>query len=201
MKRRTLALGLLTGLTGCSILPERPPLKLYTLLANLSAQNCSAPKCRLSSVRINSPMIASPYDSTRCYVLAKDSRVYNTDINRFSSNPGNFIGDGLREVIQNCGPWNVVLSPNSISTPAYQLTVFVSKFFINAVQKPFAAVVEMEVSVIASVSGKLIFHQTYFQTQNAATDNMAGAVNAFDICLENIFLTLTNDLNKQASRM
>ena len=87
------------------------------------------------------------------------------------------------------------------STPAYQLTVFVSKFFINAVQKPFAAVVEMEVSVIASVSGKLIFHQTYFQTQNAATDNMAGAVNAFDICLENIFLTLTNDLNKQASRM
>lgn len=110
MKRRTLALGLLTGLTGCSILPERPPLKLYTLLANLSAQNCSAPKRRLSSVRINSPMIASPYDSTRCYVLAKDSRVYNTDINRFSSNPGNFIGDGLREVIQNCGPWNVVLS-------------------------------------------------------------------------------------------
>ena len=83
MKRRTLALGLLTGLTGCSILPERPPLKLYTLLANLSAQNCSAPKRRLSSVRINSPMIASPYDSTRCYVLAKDSRVYNTDINRF----------------------------------------------------------------------------------------------------------------------
>jgi len=63
------------------------------------------------------------------------------------------------------------------------------------------AVVEMEVSVIASVSGKLIFHQTYFQTQNADTYNMAGAVNAFDICLENIFLTLTNDLNKQASRM
>ena len=121
MKRRTLALGLLTGLTGCSILPERPPLKLYTLLANLSAQNCSAPKRRLSSVRINSPMIASPYDSTRCYVLAKDSRVYNTDINRFSSNPGNFIGDGLREVIQNCGPWNVVLSPNSISTLCFQV--------------------------------------------------------------------------------
>ena len=138
MKRRTLALGLLTGLAGCSILPERPPLKLYTLLANLNTQDCRAPKRRLSSVRINSPMIASPYDSTRRYVLIKDNRIYNTDINRFSSNPGNLIGDGLREVIQDCGPWNVVLSPNSISTPAYQLTVFVSKFFINAVKKPFA---------------------------------------------------------------
>lgn len=97
MKRRTLALGLLTGLAGCSILPERPPLKLYTLLANLNTQDCRAPKRRLSSVRINSPMIASPYDSTRCYVLIKDNRIYNTDINRFSSNPGNLIGDGLRE--------------------------------------------------------------------------------------------------------
>ena len=95
MKRRTLALGLLTGLAGCSILPERPPLKLYTLLANLNTQDCRAPKRRLSSVRINSPMIASPYDSTRCYVLTKDNRIYNTDINRFSSNPGNLIGDGF----------------------------------------------------------------------------------------------------------
>lgn len=201
MKRRTLALGLLTGLAGCSILPERPPLKLYTLLANLNTQDCRAPKRRLSSVRINSPMIASLYDSTRCYVLIKDNRIYNTDINRFSSNPGNLIGDGLREVIQDCGPWNVVLSPNSISTPAYQLTVFVSKFFINAVKKPFAAVVEMEVSVVASVSGKLVFHETYSQTQNTPTDDMPGAVSAFDVCLENIFKTLTNDLNKQATRM
>ena len=78
MKRRTLALGLLTGLAGCSILPERPPLKLYTLLANLNTQDCRAPKRRLSSVRINSPMIASPYDSTRCYVLIKDNRLYKT---------------------------------------------------------------------------------------------------------------------------
>lgn len=201
MKRRTLAMGFLTGLAGCSILPERPPLKLYTLLANLNSKNCSAPRRRLSSVRINSPMIASPYDSTRCYVLTKDNRIYNTDINRFSSNPGNFIGDGLRTVIQNCGPWDVVLSPNSISTPAYQLTVFVSKFYINAVQKPFVAVVEMEVSVVVSVSGKLVFHQNYSQTQNAPTDDMPGAVNAFDVCLEGIFEKLTVDLSRQANKM
>ena len=201
MKRRTLALGLLTGLAGCSILPERPPLKLYTLLANLNTQDCRAPKRRLSSVRINSPMIASPYDSTRCYVLTKDNRIYNTDINRFSSNPGNLIGDGLREVIQGCGPWNIVLSPNSISTPAYQLTVFVSKFFINAIQRPFTAVVEMEVSVVATVSGKLVFHETYAQAQKTPADDMAGAVAAFDICPENMFEKLTDDLNKQAARM
>ena len=73
--------------------------------------------------------------------------------------------------------------------------------FINAVKKPFAAVVEMEVSVVASVSGKLVFHETYSQTQNTPTDDMPGAVSAFDVCLENIFKTLTNDLNKQATRM
>ena len=88
MKRRTLALGLLTGLAGCSILPERPPLKLYTLLANLNTQDCRAPKRRLSSVRINSPMIASPYDSTRCYVLTwKGSAVFGAGAKNSEAEP------------------------------------------------------------------------------------------------------------------
>lgn len=201
MKRRILLLGFFAGLSGCSILPDRPPLKLYTLLNDVTPVKKATTERKLSSIRINSPMIAGPYDSTRCYVLGNQNRVYGTEINRFSASPGILIGEALRSYIEAEGPWKIVLSPNTLSASNYQLTAYLPKFYIDATKKPAQAIVEMEVSVIKGNSGKLVFHKTYLATSQVEEENMAGAVTGLDKSLKKIFSELVSDLNQNERRM
>lgn len=200
MKRRSLVSMLFLGLAGCSILPERPPIKLYGLLSDYTPEALPSVRKVLSSVRLNSPMVASPYDSRRLYVLGADNRMFSTDNSNFTARPGTLIGESFRPFLELNGPWKTVLAPNSISTPVFQLTIYVNKFFVDAAQEPYSSIIQLEVSLISTESGKLLFQKTYSNRETISKQNMAGCVTALETGLKNIYTQICQDLNFQASR-
>ena len=126
MLRRLLLQSSFLTLAGCSILPERPPLKLYSISLGAPTYRNSISKRRLSSVRVNPPMVAEPYDSSKIYVLGEDNRMFNTEISQLVSTPSQIIAAAIREKLSAGGPWRIVLLPNSIAQFDYQLTIFIS---------------------------------------------------------------------------
>lgn len=201
MKRRSFLSSLCLGLAGCSILPERPPIKLYGLLTDYTPPTLYPGKKILSSVRVNSPMLASPYDSKRLYVMGADNRMFSTDSSNFSARPSTLIGESFRSFLEVNGPWKTVLAPNSISTPCYQLTIYVNKFFVDAAQDPYSSIIQLEVSLISTESGQLLFHKSYGSKEEIKTKNMSGCITALEDGLKKIYANICWDLNSKASRL
>ena len=83
-----------------------------------------------ASVRVNLPDIATPYNSPKLYIKGKDNRFYATNINRLVASPNDIIGDDLRQWLDRTGPWSMVLAPNSLASPDYQMTLYISELLL-----------------------------------------------------------------------
>ncbi len=161
VKKLTLAASF-AFLAGCSILPDRPPLNYYDFSISPPAETVISSKKLPASVRVNLPDIATPYNSPKLYIKGKDNRFYATNINRLVASPNDIIGDDLRQWLDRTGPWSMVLAPNSLASPDYQMTLYISELFANAsVQQPGDTVISMDVSVTRASNDKLVFNKHY----------------------------------------
>lgn len=196
MIRRTFILSSAALLTGCSILPERPPLKYYGLDVGEPPLSCIAKRRLKTSIRVNLPRVATPYNSPKIYIKGKDNRFFVTDINRLMAPPNDLIGDALRAWLEKTGPWNTVISPNSLATPVYQLTVYVSDLFADTSSYPKEDFkISMEVSVIRSSDDKLMFHKNYTTITPIKAETMDAVVGSYCKGLSEVFVQISTDLN------
>lgn len=194
-RRNLLSSFLLLSMTGCSIFPERPPLKYYGLVIDVPSKQNSIKQLNASLV-INPPVIASPFDSSKFFILGNDERFYASDENRFVSQPAELIGNSLRLWLEAYGPWDTILSPNSISSADYQMTIYLQSFYSDVREGRNNAVINMEVSVIKNSSNKLIFHHIYKEQTPIKEKTPTALVVSFREGLTKIFQDLTNSLDK-----
>ena len=131
VKKLTLAASF-AFLAGCSILPDRPPLNYYDFsispLRKLSFLLRSFRHPSESTSRIL-PLLTIVLSYTS---RARTIAFYATNINRLVASPNDIIGDDLRQWLDRTGPWSMVLAPNSLASPDYQMTLYISELFANA---------------------------------------------------------------------
>ena len=196
MLRRLLLQSSFLTLAGCSILPERPPLKLYSISLGAPTYRNSISKRRLSSVRVNPPMVAEPYDSSKIYVLGEDNRMFNTEISQLVSTPSQIIAAAIREKLSAGGPWRIVLLPNSIAQFDYQLTIFISEFYISAVSKPYQAKVALQASVTTTAFDKLVYQRQFSAASDIEKAEIPLAVKGLENAINTVLNELTVSLNE-----
>ena len=92
--------------------------------------------------------------------------MFNTEISQLVSTPSQIIAAAIREKLSAGGPWRIVLLPNSIAQFDYQLTIFISEFYISAVSKPYQAKVALQASVTTTAFDKLVYQRQF----SAASD-------------------------------
>lgn len=195
LKKLTLAASF-AFLAGCSILPDRPPLNYYDFNITEPPAGVVSAKKLQASVRVNLPDIAAPYNGPKLFIKGKDSRFYSTDINRLVASPNEIIGNDLRQWLEKTGPWSLVLSPNSLASPDYQMTIYVSELYGDAaVKQPGDTVISMEVSVTRAADDKLVFHKNYRTVTPIAQDSISSLVDSYSVGMTKIFEDLSRNLN------
>ncbi|MCD8338632.1 MAG: ABC-type transport auxiliary lipoprotein family protein [Burkholderiales bacterium] len=184
------------GLTGCSLLPERPPLNYFGLILDPPPASMIKKNSR-ASIRINPPTVSEAYGTSRFYIRGEGEQFYQSDENRYLTQPSELIGEAIRNWFSQTGPWKTVLSPNSIAPTSYQMIVYVPQFYTNASVNPPVAEISMEISVISSTSGSLVFHKNY-KAETPVTENSAnGLALAFKQSLTQILEEMTPELQKK----
>lgn len=194
MLRRSVVSFLFLSLAGCSILPERPPLKFYGLILDTPPKASSANRLNASLV-INPPEVASPFESTKFFILGKDERFYASDINRFVSQPSDLIGNSLRSWLDAVGPWKTILPPNSINVGNYQMTVFLQSFYADTRGDTGFTNISLEITVVQTKDGKLAFQKMFNQKTPIKEETAAALIQSYREGLTTIYTELTNDLN------
>lgn len=195
IKKLTIAAGF-AFLAGCSILPDRPPLNYYDFSILTPPATVISSKKLPASVRVNLPDIATPYNSPKLYIKGKDNRFYATNINRLVASPNDIIGDDLRQWLDKTGPWSMVLAPNSLASPDYQMTIYVSELFANAsVQQPGDTVISMDVSVTKASNDKLVFNKHYQIVTPIEQESIPALIKSYSVGFNNLFEELSKDLN------
>lgn len=197
IKKLTLAASF-AFLAGCSILPDRPPLNYYDFSILTPPATVISSKKLPASVRVNLPDIATPYNSPKLYIKGKDNRFYATNINRLVASPNEIIGDDLRQWLDKTGPWSMVLAPNSLASPDYQMTIYVSELFANAsVQQPGDTVISMDVSVTKASNDKLVFNKRYRIVTPIEQESIPALIKSYSVGFNNLFEALSKDLNNK----
>lgn len=185
-------------LAGCSILPDRPPLNYYDFSILTPPATVISSKKLPASVRVNLPDIATPYNSPKLYIKGKDNRFYATNINRLVASPNDIIGDDLRQWLDKTGPWSMVLAPNSLASPDYQMTIYVSELFANAsVRQPGDTVISMGVSVTRASNDKLVFNKHYRIVTPIEQENIPALIKSYSVGFNSLFEELSKDLNNR----
>lgn len=197
IKKLTLA-ATFAFLAGCSILPDRPPLNYYDFSILTPPATVISSKKLPASVRVNLPDIATPYNSPKLYIKGKDNRFYATNINRLVASPNDIIGDDLRQWLDKTGPWSMVLAPNSLASPDYQMTIYVSELFANAsVRQPGDTVISMDVSVTRASNDKLVFNKHYRIVTPIEQENIPALIKSYSVGFNGLFEELSKDLNNR----
>ena len=195
IKKLTLAASF-AFLAGCSILPDRPPLNYYDFSILTPPATVISSKKLPASVRVNLPDIATPYNSPKLYIKGKDNRFYATNINRLVASPNDIIGDDLRQWLDKTGPWSMVLAPNSLASPDYQMTIYISELCANAsVQQPGDTVISMDVSVTRASNDKLVFNKHYRIVTPIEQESNPAWIKSYSVGFNHLFEKLTQDLN------
>lgn len=194
MYRRTFLSVAAAALGGCSILPDQPPLKFYGFLPQDADPGSTGISHPLSTLKVDPPLVAVPYDSQKIFVLGGDNRFFNSDINRLVAQPSALIGDAVRFSLRKRGPWKTVLTPNSLGNFDYELTVYVPEFFVDATSKPFKSVIQIEFSLTKASDGKLLLQRSYRSAADIKTDDMSGAIEAFQQSLNDILFKFNSEL-------
>ena len=197
IKKLTIAAGF-AFLAGCSILPDRPPLNYYDFSILTPPATVISSKKLPASVRVNLPDIATPYNSPKLYIKGKDNRFYATNINRLVASPNDIIGVDLRQWLDKTGPWSMVLAPNSLASPDYQMTIYISELFANAsVQHPGDTVISMDVSVTKASNDKLVFNKHYRIVTPIEQESIPALIKSYSVGFNNLFEELSTDLNNK----
>ncbi len=186
----------LLSLAGCSILPERPALNYYGLILESPPPSMIKKNTR-SSIRINPPTVSEAYSTARFFIRGEGEQFYQSDENRFLTQPGDLIGEAMRNWFSKTGPWKTVLSPNSIAPTQYQMIVYVPQFYTNANADPPVTIISMEVSVIRSDTGSLAFHKNYHAESPVTESSANGLALSFRDTLTKILEEMTPELQKR----
>ena len=200
IKKLTLAASFIV-LSGCSILPDRPPLDYYDFSISAPPASAIASKKLQASVRVNLPDIATPYNTPKLYIKGKDNRFYSTNLNRLVASPNDIIGNDLRQWLDKTGPWSMVLAPNSLASPTYQMTIYIPELYADvSVRQPGETVISMEVSVTKAINDQLVFNKRYKVLTPISEKSIGSMIESFSTGFNQLFMDLSRDLNSKFGR-
>lgn len=89
-----------------------------------------------------------------------------------------------------------MLLPNSIAQFDYQLTIFISEFYISAVSKPYQAKVALQASVTTTAFDKLVYQRQFSAASDIEKAEIPLAVKGLENALNTVLNELTVSLNE-----
>jgi cholesterol transport system auxiliary component len=197
--RPLLALGLLSLLSACSILPKSEPSNVYLLPAAPTASASSAAPVKWS-LRIAKPQATMALDSPRIAVVPEGSVISNYKGARWSDNGPVLLRNRLIDGFQADGRIAELSSDDAQLQADLVLVSDLRDFQSEYHNGQVTVVVRLDVQLVNSASRKILAARRFDVQQAASSDQVADVVRAFGQASNNLSTQLVPWVLEQGQR-
>ncbi|APE31690.1 hypothetical protein BOX17_12430 [Halomonas aestuarii] len=164
-------------LTGCSVIPEGEPVRLFTLPVPTLPASTEAP--RALTLRVDTPGAGAPLDGRRLLVMPSPGELQAYAGARWRDDAPRLLRDHLIEAFRLDGRLAAVVDDTSRAQSAASLTSYLGAFHVRYREGVPEVVVRLEVQLLDEASREVRASRRFETVEESGGDGLEAVVAAF----------------------